>query len=108
MDMAIDHIIPVARGGETSLSNLCFSCVGCNAHKLAFVTAIDPETKSEVALYNPRRQQWSDHFSWDDESTRLIGLTGVGRATVLRLGINRCSAVKARQLWVQANLHPPE
>ncbi|MDE2821674.1 MAG: HNH endonuclease signature motif containing protein [Chloroflexota bacterium] len=107
IEMVIDHIIPLTRKGETSLSNLSLSCVGCNMFKRDFVAAIDPETGAETTLFNPRIQNWNDHFSWDDEKTRLVGLTAVGRATVSRLRMNRRGAVRARQRWVDAGLHPP-
>jgi len=105
--MVIDHIIPLTRKGETSLSNLSLSCVGCNMFKRDFVAAIDPETGAETTLFNPRIQNWNDHFSWDDEKTRLVGLTAVGRATVSRLRMNRRGAVRAGQRWVDAGLQPP-
>ena len=107
MEMEIDHIIPVSRAGDTSLVNLCLSCAGCNAFKRDFVSAIDPETGAETALYNPRIQNWNDHFRWDDAKTRLIGLSAVGWATVSRLRMNRRKAIHARRRWVDAELHPP-
>ncbi|MDE2952050.1 MAG: HNH endonuclease signature motif containing protein [Chloroflexota bacterium] len=58
--MVIDHIIPLTRKGETSLSNLSLSCVGCNMFKRDFVAAIDPETGAETTLFNPRIQNWND------------------------------------------------
>ncbi|MYD11644.1 MAG: HNH endonuclease [Chloroflexi bacterium] len=105
--MEIDHIIPLTQKGETSPSNLSFSCVGCNLFKRDFVAAIDPESGAETALFNPRTQNWKDHFCWDDDKTSLIGLSAVGRATVSRLRINRRGAVRARRRWVDAGLHPP-
>ncbi len=75
--------------------------------KRDFVVATDPGTGVETALYNPRTQHWKDHFRWDDDKTGLVGLSAVGRATVSRLRINRPDAVRARQRWVAAKLHPP-
>ena len=106
--MEIDHIIPVSRDGETSFGNLCLSCVGCNVFKRDFMDAIDPETGVETTLFNPRIQIWSDNFRWDDEKTRIIGLSAVGRATVSRLQMNRGKAIRARRRWVDAELHPPD
>lgn len=70
--------------------------------KRDFVSAIDPDSGVETALFNPRTQNWTDHFRWNDENTRLIGLSAVGRATVSRLRMNRSGAVRARQRWVDA------
>jgi 5-methylcytosine-specific restriction endonuclease McrA len=30
---AVEHIIPVSRGGTSEIDNLAFSCSGCNGHK---------------------------------------------------------------------------
>ena len=75
--------------------------------KRDFVTANDPETGVETALFNPRSHNWRDHFQWDESKTRLIGLSASGRATVSRLRMNRRGAVRARRRWVDAGLHPP-
>ena len=83
----IDHVIPRAVGGPTTLENLALACVSCSLHKAAKQTAIDPDTGLEVFLFNPRTQNWSEHFRWDREIA--VGLTPVGRATVSALKLNR-------------------
>ena len=108
IEMEIDHIIPESSGGSTAEENLCLACGSCNGFKGASQTALDPETKQIVPLFNPRAQIWSDHFRWSDSGTRLIGLTPSGRATINRLKINRAITVKARQRWVAAGWHPPD
>lgn len=107
IDMEIDHIVPESLGGQATEDNLCLTCMGCNRNKGAFHTAYDPETGQEVPLFNPRTQNWHEHFRWDDSDTKLLGLTPTGRATVERLKINREKAVAARALWVKAGWHPP-
>ena len=37
----------------------------------------------------------------------VIGLTAVGRATIVRLRMNRDVVVKSRRRWVVAGWHPP-
>jgi 5-methylcytosine-specific restriction endonuclease McrA len=49
----IDHVIPVADGGETVTENLALACVSCSLRKAARQTAVDPQSDKEVALYNP-------------------------------------------------------
>lgn len=105
--MEIDHIKPESDGGETVSDNLCFSCPSCNGFKHDFQTGIDPDNHTEIPLYNPRQQRWSEHFKWDESGTQLIGLTPVGKATIMRLKINRKEVVIARQRWVAAGWHPP-
>lgn len=103
----IDHIIPCARGGATTSDNLCLACAACNGFKLDHVEALDPQSNQPVALFNPRQQQWREHFAWSDDGTRVAGLTPCGRATVLALKLNRPLAVAARAVWVSINRHPP-
>ncbi|MEP7291561.1 MAG: HNH endonuclease signature motif containing protein [Chloroflexota bacterium] len=108
IEMEIDHIIPESAGGLTVEGNLCFACVSCNNHKSATQTAFDPESAAEVPLFNPRTQKWNDHFRWNDDSTRLIGLTPNGRAAIERLKMNRELVINARERWVKAGWHPPD
>ena len=103
----IDHIMPVSQAGETRLDNLCLSCPSCNRHKGARQTISDPETGENTPLYHPRHQVWSEHFSWNDDRTRLEGSTPVGRATVSALHINRPQMIRLRGLWIKTGLFPP-
>jgi HNH endonuclease len=104
----VEHIKPRQAGGETVLENLAWSCFGCNSHKHTKTQATDPETGEKIALYNPRQQFWSEHFSWSDDFTQVIGKTACGRATVEALRLNRVGVVNLRRLLRSANLHPPE
>ena len=104
--MEVDHVTPEAAGGATDLNNLCLSCVGCNGFKPAFQAAIDPVTGEEAPLFNPRSQLWEAHFVWSEDGTKIGGRTPVGRATIVRLRMNRERGVEARQLCVAAGLAP--
>jgi hypothetical protein len=105
--MEIDHIIPESLGGITEEENLWLACSLCNDHKSNRIIAEDPVTEATVRLFDPRRQIWTDHFCWTEEGDKIIGLTPVGRATIVALQLNRPVLVKARQLWVTAGWHPP-
>ena len=107
VSMEIDHIVPESAGGETIIDNLCLACVGCNGFKLNYQTGIDPDTGQEVPLYQPRIQNWRDHFQWSEDGIHIVGLTATGRATIGRLRMNRERVVEARRLWVEAGWHPP-
>ncbi|MGA9349953.1 MAG: HNH endonuclease signature motif containing protein [Anaerolineae bacterium] len=106
--MEIDHIVPRSLGGLTKEDNLWLACSLCNEHKGIRTVALDPLTGEMVPLFNPRRQAWQEHFAWTAEGDRIIGLTAIGRATVVALNLNRPSLVKARQVWVAAGWHPPK
>ena len=106
--LEIEHIIPISRGGTSDESNLWLSCPLCNAAKSNRTTAVDPETKTEVALFHPRVDSWSEHFRWSDEGIRIIGLTPTGRATVAALHLDSDpDALLVRSYWIQAGWHPP-
>lgn len=58
----IDHIMPRAPGGNTSLDNLCLACATCNGFKTDRIEGLDPDTKQFTSLFNPRMQSWHDHL----------------------------------------------
>lgn len=106
--MQIDHIIPVALGGTDDETNLCYACPRCNSFKGVQVSAIDPDSEETGQLFNPRQQNWSEHFRWSDDGTTIIGQSGCGRATVLALQMNIAVAVEFRRILVSAGWHPPK
>jgi hypothetical protein len=77
--LQVDHVIPVAKGGSAAKSNLCLACELCNQYKWAKTEGIDPLTLKRVALFHPRLQQWSEHFTWSEDGTEIVGRTGCGR-----------------------------
>src|SRR4051794_31623283 len=95
----LDHIIARKHNGKTELGNLAFCCLDCNAHKGPNIAGIDPKTSSLTRLFNPRTDQWSQHFAWN--AATLTGLTPIGRVTVAVLGINEPLRVRARNVLRQ-------
>lgn len=73
----------------------------------------DSVTQTIVPLFNPRQQQWGEHFSWSADGQTIIGTTPIGRATLSRFDLNderyshSDSIRNTRSLWVQAGWHPP-
>lgn len=103
---SVEHIIPASRGGETVLDNLALACPGCNGHKYTKIEAPDPVDGALVPLYNPRTQRWQDHFRWNEDFTRIVGVTPTGRATVSALQMNRPGVVNMRRVLFATGLHP--
>jgi 5-methylcytosine-specific restriction endonuclease McrA len=59
----LEHIIPKKHGGKDHHSNLAWSCQHCNLGKgVGLVVRLRGKI---VPLYNPRRQDWIDHFRWN-------------------------------------------
>jgi hypothetical protein len=104
---SIEHIIPQSKGGQSSLDNLALACQGCNNHKYNKIEAIDPITGEIAPLYHPKQQKWSEHFSWNEDFSLLIGITTIGRVTVETLQLNQEGLVNLRRVLCMANEHPP-
>lgn len=91
----IDHVIAEKHGGETNDPNLAYTCWRCNRHKGTDLGSFDPQTEEFSFLFNPRTQQWSDHFINADLTIR--GLTPEGRTTVHLLQLNNPDRLAERQ-----------
>jgi hypothetical protein len=104
----IDHIIPEVAGGLTAWGNLCVACHSCNEFKGALVETKDPLTGRRVHLFHPHQQLWSEHCCWSEDGANIIGLTPVGRATVVALNMNHLTIVEARRRWARVDWHPPQ
>jgi hypothetical protein len=106
--LQIEHLLPRSRGGQTDETNLWLSCALCNSHKSDRISAVDPETGETVPLFNPRMQNWFEHFRWSEDGLRIIGRTPLGRATVEALHLSDDpDALLVRSYWVLAGWHPP-
>jgi 5-methylcytosine-specific restriction endonuclease McrA len=104
--MTVDHIIPEAQEGTTEFDNLCFACRRCNEFKGANTSEVDPLTGENVSLFHPRQDIWAAHFAWDTSGTRLLGLSAIGRATIVALNMNNEVIVDVRRRWVSVGWHP--
>jgi hypothetical protein len=107
--LEIEHIRPIAKGGTNDEANLWLACPICNRYKGDQTDATDPVTSERVPLYNPRTQNWFQHFQWSSDGLHIIGLTPVGRATVVTLHLSDDpDALTVRSYWVLAGWHPPK
>ena len=94
----VDHIVARQHGGSDDPVNLALACYNCNSHKGPNLAGIDPESGLLVPLFNPRKDQWYDHFEhW---GSSIVGRTPIGRATVLVFAMNMDDL---RQLRIEAD-----
>jgi HNH endonuclease len=107
VSFSLDHIMPRSRRGKTRPDNLALSCLGCNQHKAKRTSALDPETNQGVSLFHPRQHRWDEHFAWRADFTMMIGLTPIGRATIMALQLNRTALVNLRRVLYTIGEHPP-
>ena len=106
--LEVEHVIPRSRGGTDEEANLWLSCPLCNRHKADRVSATDPDSGTQVPLFHPRTQRWSEHFRWSEDGLRILGITPTGRATVAALHLDDDpDALIVRSYWVLAGWHPP-
>ena len=91
----VDHVIAEKHGGATHAANLAYTCWRCNRHKGTDLGSFDPQTGEFSFLFNPRTQQWADHFILD--GGRLVGQTPEGRTTAHLLQFNIDERVAERQ-----------
>lgn len=101
----VDHVIARQHRGETVFENLALSCYRCNLHKGPNIASVDPVGKEIVALFNPRRDIWTQHFEWS--GAVLIGRTPQGRATVELLAINHPDHLLLREALIEEGVFPP-
>jgi hypothetical protein len=103
----VDHIVPLAQGGTTTLENLALACFHCNRRKSIQMRAPDPQSGAVVPLFNPRQHVWSEHFIWSVDGLLLLGLTSIGRATITALALNRERVIAIRAADSAVGRHPP-
>ena len=108
MPMEFEHLTPIVADGKTVENNLWLACRRCNEFKGIQTHAVDTETGETVLLFNPRTQNWNKHFCWSADGAEIIGLTAIGRATVIALKMNEIMIVITRRLWVSVGWFPPD
>jgi len=101
----IEHILPKKHGGTDDPAALAWSCQYCNLSKSSNLSGRDELTGRIVVLFNPRRQSWQRHFTWNGPV--LVGLTPCGRATIAVMNINAKHRIELRELLVEAGQFPP-
>lgn len=102
----VEHILSLFEGGSNDDENLALACGGCNNNKHIHSEWVDPLTGLSTPIFHPRKDNWSDHFSWSNDFTLLIGTTPVGRATIDLLQMNRQRLVNLRKALLSYRAHP--
>ena len=98
-----DHLVPRQHGGETEENNLALACLRCNRYKGPNIGSFDPQTGVLVPFYNPRTQNWSEHFAL--EGTIIRPLTAEARVTVSILRLNDAERVEELQKLLEVGLY---
>jgi hypothetical protein len=104
----IDHILALALGGTDDEENFWLLCPKCNLAKSKKTEGFDEKTQSVASLFNPRTQNWQEHFEWSPDGTQIIGKTAIGRVTVIEAKLNDNLHITVRLNWIKAGWHPPK
>ncbi len=97
----IDHIRSIKHGGATALENLAYACPHCNQSKGADVaTFLDDESEITIRIFNPRRDNWTNHF--EPINGEIMAKTSIGAATVRILEMNQPDRLIFRQALTEA------
>jgi hypothetical protein len=99
----IDHILSRKHGGITIIENLAYASFVCNRFKGPDLGSLDSLGRL-APLFNPRKQQWSDHFRLDGPV--IQPLTSEAEATVRTLRLNQADRVIERSSLQQMGRYP--
>ena len=81
------------------------ACFSCNNHKGPNIAGRDPNTGRMVRLFNPRSDEWQQHFLWN--GPLLVGQTSIGRSAIAVLEINLPRRVALREALIEEGVFPP-
>ncbi len=102
----VEHIIPLSLGGKTVYVNLALACRACTLFKSNHIFVFDEIARAEIGLFNPRLDEWDEHFQIDLETGEIKGLTPIGRVTVSQLQMNNPAQLIARIQWIRWGVFP--
>ena len=100
----LDHVIAEKHGGLPTLENLALACFFCNRHKGSDIASIDPVSGDLTPLFNPRTQDWNEHFRL--QGPRIVPKTPEGRVSVRVLQLNEQERLVERQTLIRAGRYP--
>ena len=62
----VEHIQAQQHVVDDSPDNLALACPDCNRYKGPNLTTLDSQTRALVRLFNPRQDNWDEHFERRD------------------------------------------
>jgi HNH endonuclease len=102
----IEHITAQKHEGETLTDNLALSCPTCNINKGSDIASNDPITGEITRLFNPRTQDWDEHFRINFDAAVIEALTAEGRVTIRVLKMNNQEQVTLRKVLIKIRHYP--
>lgn len=102
----VDHIISEKHGGATEENNLALACLSCNRNKGSDIATLVPNTTRLVGFFNPRADQWADHFRLDIDGVTILSQTEAGEATARIFGFNTSERLTERRALRAIDKYP--
>lgn len=96
----MEHILSEKHGGLSELDNLALACPFCNRAKGSDLGSFDRITGKLVPFFNPRSQDWFDHFALS--GPEIVPLTAEARVTVDILQLNQPERLSERKHLIAA------
>ena len=75
----VDHIVSIKHGGRSELDNLAYTCIFCRRYRGTDPGSLLGRTGELVGFFNPRQDEWSDHFYF--EGLLIKSRTHIGEVT---------------------------
>lgn len=99
----IDHILSEKHGGLTESENLALSCTFCNLHKGSDIASVSSAGEL-VRFFDPRTDQWSEHFALD--GAIIKSSTAIGEVTARILQFNSHERQLERKALTEVGRYP--
>lgn len=99
----IEHIVARQHREDDSLENLALACPDCNRHKGPNLVTLLAGGSEYVRLFNPRTDQWIEHFIL--KGAVIEGLSDVGRATARLLQFNSDERIEIRSWMIDLSVY---
>lgn len=100
----IEHVIGLQHGGSSAPDNLAWCCSFCNWKKGPNIATLVDSNTEIVPLFNPRSQNWFEHFHV--ENGLIVPKTTIGKGTVKLLEFNLPERVEIRLVLQTAGFYP--
>ncbi len=102
----VDHIISEKHGGPTVAENLAYACLVCNRNKGSDLGSILEPGGRLIRFFNPRIDQWGEHFSLDGVLIRPLG--PIGQVTERIFKLNDIERLMEREALRAVGRYPGE
>jgi hypothetical protein len=100
----VDHIISEKHGGPTVADNLAYACLVCNRNKGSDIGSILATTGALIRFFNPRLDNWFDHFALD--AAIINPLSEIGQVTERIFKFNEIERLDEREVLRAMGRYP--